>query len=512
MSIAVTDWVAHHAYAKPDHLALLDQASGRNFTYADMHERVARTAGMLKAKGIKPGDRVAFLMLNSSDLMEVVFGCWRIGAVCLALNFRLTAPELTFILNDAEASMVVVDDAFADMAEALKGTTSVSHFVRTDCMGGDSDYEKGLATAEPVYDFHPQVMEDQCMLMYSSGTTGMPKGVIITHGMMYFAPASGGRAGGMQPDNVTLNNMPLFHIGAMNVTACPTIWIGATLVIQRMFDLEATLDTINDPDLGVTTLFMVPAAYNALRQHPKANSTDYSRIRNALTGGAAVPTELVNWWLEKGLVIQEGYGMTETAGAGTILFKEDIPQRVGSCGRYLMHSEIKIVGEDGETCPPDETGEIWFRGATVTPGYWRREDANAESFVDGWFKSGDIGRMDAQGYITIEDRIKDMYISGGENVYPAEVENLLYQMPQIVEVAVIGVPDSRWGETGCVVAVVKPDTDLSLKDILDHVGDSLGKFKWPNHLHILPILPRNASGKVLKFQLRDEVTPQLNLT
>ncbi len=511
MAIAANDWVAYHAKVKKDHPAMIDLHSGRRFSYSDMHERVARTAGMLRAKGVKPGDRVAFLMLNSSDLMEVIFACWRMGAICVALNFRLTASELTFILNNSETETLIFDSAFAPMMDALRKSTEVKNYIETLCTGGTSDYEDGLAAAEPVYDYHPQTLDDICMLMYSSGTTGTPKGVIITHGMMYFAPASAVRAGGMSPDNVALANMPLFHIGALNVSGSPSIWLGATVVIMRLFDPAETLAVIDDAELGVTSLFMVPAAYNVLRTLPNIEAIDFSRIQNAITGAETVPTDMVNWYYDKGIIIQEGYGMTETAAAGCILLKDDIPEKVGSAGRHLMHSEIRVVDQNGQTCAPNVQGELWFRGATITPGYWRRPAANKESFVDGWFRSGDIGRMDEDGYIYIDDRIKDMYISGGENVYPAEIENLLYQMPQIAEVAVIGVKDDKWGETGCVVAVVKPDHDLSLSDIEAHIGDQIAKFKRPQHLHLIEALPRNATGKVLKFELRKSIPDLLGL-
>lgn len=511
MTILATDWVKHHATYTPEKLAMVELDTNRRFTYREMNERVGRVAGFLQSKGIKRGDRVAYLMLNSTDLFEVLFGCWRIGAVCLALNFRLMPPELKFILNNADTSMVIYDKVFGYAEKALNGDTCVKDWVESDCMGGDSAYETALAAATPIYEMADQSLDDQCMLMYSSGTTGTPKGVIITHGMMYFSPAAGTRDEGSSPNTVCLNNMPLFHIGAINTTGCPAIWIGATAVMMRIFDPGATLDAINNQELGITTLFMVPAAYNAMKAHPKAEATDFSSVTTALCGAETVPTALVNYWYERGVVIQEGYGMTETAAAGCLLPKADVPARVGSAGKSLMHSTIRIVDENGEDCPPNVAGEIWFKGACVTPGYWRRPEADAESFVDGWFRSGDIARMDEEGYIYIGDRMKDMYISGGENVYPAEVENLLYQMPQILEVAVIGVSDTKFGETGCVVAVLKPECELCLDDVIGHIDGKLGKYKWPRHLHLMDELPRNATGKVLKFELRDSVPAILTL-
>ncbi len=508
MSLQVRDWIEYHAEATPHKRAMFDLTSSRDFSYAQMNERVGRVAGFLKSKGIKPGDRVAYLTLNTTDVMEWIFGCWRIGAVCLALNFRLTPPELAYILNDAEASFVLVDIPFAAVADATKPLTKVAHWVNTDGVGGDTDYEQGLASAKPIYDMHAIDMTDQALLMYSSGTTGSPKGVIITHAMLEFTCSAAVRVEGSGPGNVALNNMPLFHIGGLNVTALPSLWVGGTCVIMRLFDPGATLAALNNPDLNINIMFMVPAAYNAMRAHPDVETTDFSRIDIALCGAETVPVALMEWWRAKGIIIQEGYGMTETAASGCMIRKEDIPAKIGSAGRPLMHTKIKIVDAAGETCAPNIQGEIWFKGLSVTPGYWRNEAANKDAFVDGWFRSGDIGRKDEDGYVYIEDRIKDMYISGGENVYPAEIENLLYQMPQIIEVAVVGVKDPRWGETGCVVAALKKDESLCLDDVLAHLGDKLAKYKCPQHLHIVDELPRNGTGKVLKFELR-KVLPEV---
>lgn len=511
MTLQAYDWIEFHAATTPHKRAMFDLASGRDYSYAQMHERVARVAGMLREMGIKPGDRVAFLCLNTTDVMELIFGCWRMGAICLALNFRLTPPELAYILNDSEASLVLVDTPFAQLAEATKPLTDVPNWVLTDGMGGESAYEAGLASATPVYDFYPQSLEDQCLLMYSSGTTGSPKGVIITHAMLDFTASAAMRLGASGPDDVSLNNMPLFHIGGLNVTALPSIWIGATCVIMRMFDPDGTIKAISNPDLGITTMFCVPAAYNAMRVSPAMEGADFSRIKLALCGAETVPAALIHWWGERNIIIQEGYGMTETAASGAMLLKSDIPDRIGSAGRALMHSRIKIVDEDGNEVPRGTPGEIWFKGLSVTPGYWRKPKANEESFTDGWFHSGDIGIMDDDGYISIEDRVKDMYISGGENVYPAEIEGLLYELPQIAEVAVIGVPDARWGETGCVCAVLREGQSLSLADVISHVEGRLAKYKQPGHLHLLAELPRGGTGKVLKFELRKSVPDQLDL-
>lgn len=509
MSYQATDWIKHHGTFFPDKVGIIDLASNRRWTYGQYNDRVAQAAGYLKSKGVGVGDRVAFLALNTSDILDLIFGCWRLGATVVAINFRLAPGEVEFILNNSETSVILLDDTFKGMATALEGKTTIKHWISTDCSGQDNEWETGLKSADPIYEMHPQNLEDQCMLMYSSGTTGTPKGVIITHGMLYFSASSGLRPGGANIDGASLCNMPMFHIGGLNVTGLPAIWLGATVVIMKMFDPGKTLEAINDPELGINVLFQVPAAYNAMRAHPDVESTDFSRIDIACAGAETVPTELVHWWYAKGVIIQEGYGMTETAAAGCFLSKADIPTRIGSAGRSLIHTTLRIVDENGETCPANTPGEIWIKGACVTPGYWRRPEANENSFQDGWLKTGDVGRMDKDGYIYIEDRIKDMYISGGENVYPAEIENILYQMPEIAEVAVIGIPHEKWGEIGVACAVLKEGQSLKLEDLVGKCDGNLAKFKWPQHLHIMDVLPRTATGKVQKFELREKVPPLL---
>ena len=306
-------------------------------------------------------------------------------------------------------------------------------------------------------------------------------------------------------DMVSLAVMPLFHIGGLQVFTCPALFSGGTAVIARSFEPGATLDAMSDPDLNVTHFLGVPAIYNALRDHPKNKDTDFSRLKVCLAGAETVPEALVNWWYKRGVVIQEGYGMTENTASCCVLGYDDVPARVGSAGKPLKHTQLKIMKEDGTEAAPGESGEIWTRGPIVTPGYWRRPDANEETFVDGWLRTGDIGSCDEEGFIYVEDRLKDMYISGGENVYPAEIENVLYELTEIREVAVIGVPDERWGEIGCVVVALQENASLSAEDILEHCRPKLARFKQPGHVVYVDELPRNATGKVLKFELRKSV-------
>ncbi len=501
----IIDWIAHNALNLPNKTATIELPSGREETYAQMHDRVGRIADWLKGLGVERGDRVGVLALNSIDTLDIIFATWRIGAVHLALNFRLTPSELDYIIGDAEPKVLIADVELAESVSAL--SVEIEHIIETDGLGGDTDFEARTRDAEPVTEMVELEPEDQCMLMYSSGTTGLPKGVIITCGMMLWAQVNAGAAMGCTQDMVSLAVMPLFHIGGLQVFTCPALFAGGTAVTMRTFDPGATLDAFSDKNLGVTHFLGVPAIFNALRDHPKNPESDFSGLKTVIAGAEAVPASLVNWWHERGVVIQEGYGMTENVASCCILGRDDVTSHIGSAGKALRHTQIRISREDGSEADPGESGEIWCRGPVVTPGYWKRTDTDEETFVDGWLRTGDIGSRDAEGFIYIEDRLKDMYISGGENVYPAEIENILYELEEIREVAVIGVPDERWGESGCAVVALQEGAEITPDEILAHCRPRLARFKHPNHVVFVDELPRNATGKVLKFELRKTIKP-----
>jgi len=273
-------------------------------------------------------------------------------------------------------------------------------------------------------------------------------------------------------------------------------------VVARTFDPGEALRIIGDPAMGVTHFFAVPAPYQFMMQHPDFETTDLARLQVAGVGGAPCALSIMERWAERGIEVAQGYGMTETSPSSVFLDPADAMRKIGSAGKPLLHTEVRIVGDDGTDAAAGEVGELWTRGPNITPGYWNRPDATADSFVDGWLKTGDAARIDDEGYIYIVDRWKDMYISGGENVYPAEVENVIYQLPQIAEAAVVGVPDPRWGESGVAVVVLAPGAEIDQATLIAHCVERLAKFKVPARMHVMDALPRNATGKVLKRELR----------
>jgi fatty-acyl-CoA synthase len=497
------DWIEHHRANRPAHEAIRDLGTGRSFTYEELDARIDATAAYLGSLGIGRGDRVAVLAHNGVEFFDIQFACARTGSICVLLNWRLTVPELEFILNDSSPDLLVHDASFADAACELQQRCSIGELLAIDGGAPDSPYEEALArfaghSPERVELIH----DDVITIMYTSGTTGLPKGAMITHGMNFWNCVNLGIPAGIGIDTVHLSVLPLFHTGGLNCYSNPVLHAGGTVVIMKQFDPGEALAVLGDPDQGITHFFAVPAPYQFMLQHPDFADTDLSRLRIAGVGGAPCALTIMEGWSERGVLLSQGFGMTETSPACVFLDPGDALRKIGSTGKALMHTEFRIVDDSGADCGADEVGELWVAGPNITPGYWNRPDATAAAFEGRWLKTGDAARMDDEGFVYIVDRWKDMYISGGENVYPAEVENVLYQLPQVAEAAVIGVPHDRWGEAGLAVLALKPGTALDRAEVIEHCVGRLAKFKVPNDIAIVEELPRNATGKVLKRELR----------
>ena len=498
------DWIAHHGRGRPDKVAMTDVRTGRSYTYAAMDNRVERLCAVLHRDfGVSAGDRVAVLAQNTTETFEVQFACWRLGAVFVPLNWRLAVPELDFIVGDCAPKVLIHEAGFADVATEVAAHGSVAGRISWDgSSDGAADYEDALGAAQGSFPRAENTHDTVLTVMYTSGTTGRPKGAIITHGMTFWNAVNQVEFFGSGPEMVNLALLPLFHTGGLNVYANPAFHFGGSNVVVHTFVPEEALQILSDPQVGITHFLGVPAHWLFMSQVPAFADATFPTLVSAGVGGSPTPMELIKTWMEKGLPLQQAYGMTETSPMVTALTKEDAIRKIGSAGMPCLHNECRIVDESQRDVEPGVVGELWVRGPNVTPGYWNRPEATAESFTEGWLHTGDAARQDDEGYYYIVDRWKDMYVSGGENVYPAEVEDAIYQLPGVVEAAVIGVPDERWVEVGRAIIVRQEGASLDEAQVLRHCVERLARYKVPKSVLFVDEIPHNPTGKVLKRELR----------
>lgn len=501
------DWIRRHAERTPDRLAMFDAHTGNEITYGQFNERANRLAHFFQAElGLKQGDRVSILAGSSAEYYEVLFACSKMGAILNTLNWRLTAPELEYIIQDCQPTLFIYEAEFSKTVNTLRRSIDCQHFM---VMPQDQDeipddewgYEMALAQGSPDGVEMPALKyTDTWAIIYTSGTTGQPKGAQVTYGNFFYNAVGMGQAIHLTAEDVNLNVLPTFHIGGLGLYACPTFHAGGTLVVMRNFDPQRFLNLM--VEWNVSVLLLVPSIYLMLAQYPEFDKYDLSHVRSWASGGSPLPTSTVKEFEEKEIIIQQGFGMSETGPTVFLIDKENAVRKAGSVGKPILHTEVCIIDQEGLMLGPDEVGELCIRGGNVTTGYWNRPEATKETIVDGWLHSGDAVKYDSEGYYYIVDRWKDMYISGGENVYPAEVENVLYQHPAIAEVAIIGVPHPKWQEVGKAIVVLKEGQQLSEEELIAFCQDKLAKFKIPKSAEFIDALPRNAAGKVLKRELR----------
>jgi len=472
-----------------------------SWTYAELAGRVARLAYGLRGLGIGPGDRVAYLGRNHPALLETLFATAALGAVFVPLNARLAVPELTYIVGDAGPRVLLHGAEHAGEAAELHAETSLVEVLDVSGAG----YAELLAGPERVID-EEVGPDDLCMIMYTSGTTGRPKGAALTHANITWNALNVLADVDLRSDEVTLVTAPLFHTAALNMTCLPTLLKGGRVVVAPGFDPDATFDLIARH--RVTFAFGVPAMFNALAASPRWPDADLSSLRMLECGGAPVPEATIRTYSQRGLTFLQGYGMTEASPGALFLTAGDARRKAGTAGTAQFFTDVRVVrppvdGVPFEDTAPGEPGEIVVSGPNVMAGYWRLPGATAEVLTpDGWFRTGDVGVPDADGYVRIADRIKDMIISGGENIYPAEVENALYDHPDVAECAVIGVPDTQWGEVGRAVVVPRPGASPDPEALLAQIRERLAKYKVPKSVVFTDQLPRTPSGKILKSELR----------
>jgi fatty-acyl-CoA synthase len=501
--IAAADRIAHHARYSPKAEAAFDLSSGRRYTYAQFDARITRAARWLAAVcGVLRGDRVAVLSRNDTDVFEIQFACQRLGAIFVPLNWRLAIAELRFICADSGPKLLIYHLEFAEAAhELLAGSVGK---IASLANGGASDYERGVAQSGEGSPAPCALdLDDIWMIMYTSGTSGRPKGAQITYRMCTFNAIHCTIMVGLTPRSRNLVVLPMFHTGGLNIYANPTFHTGGSNVVLRDFEPSLLLALLADKALGITHLMGVPTHFAMLAEQPGLASADLSHIQCIGIGGSPAPRALIEAYGRLGIVLRQGWGMTETGPVGLLISQDMALAKAGSCGLPPPYTELRICDAEGRDVTRGETGELLIRGPNVTPGYWNRPTGDRDAFTaDGWLRTGDAARQDEDGYYYIVDRWKDMFISGGENVYPAEIESVIAELDVIAEVAVIGAPHPKWGEVGRAFIVLKAGAVFDYAGILDHCREKLARYKVPREVRLVDTLPHTGTGKIAKRELR----------
>lgn len=479
-------------------------------TYGEVRDLVAHLAAGLRADGIGPGDRVAYAGLNSLTFIVGYFAAAWVGAAYVPLNFRLAGAELRLIMLDARPDVLIAEPAQAAIIDEFLPELGIRRPLLIDDDGSIPEassvsaawesYSAFRAAHAPTSPAVARTEDDLAVVLYTSGTTGRAKGVELTHGNIWWNWVNVDSVVDTRAGDVSLAIAPLFHIGGLNAVTLRTLTRGGTVIVRRAFDpAQALADLVNH---RVNSMFVVPAMLAAIRRVPGFAEADLSALRSTIAAGAPVPPALIESYAKKGVSLQQAWGLTETSPFSTYLESAMTLEKLGSCGIPMPYTEVKVVDPVSLADVEEGSGELWVRGPNVSRGYWNNPEATAAAFTpDGWFRTGDLGYRDSDGYFFIVDRLKDMIISGGENVYPAEIENVLSAHPQIEDVAVIGVPDEKWGEAVC--AVVKlADGMLTLHEMRDFAALSIARYKLPTRLIMRDEVPRNGAGKLDKPTIR----------
>ncbi len=497
MTYMHTDWLKKWGLYTPNRMALREHDRDIQWNYLELNQRVNALANYLEQElKLKKGDRIAVYSKNRAEYVFLFFACIKTGIILVPLNFRLTPRELDILIHDAEPQLLLFESEYADQVQNLDTLAatplkfemeSITPFLTNT--PGKTDYQTKHSISE----------EDLVMILYTAGTTGLPKGAMINHRMLFWNSINTSLRLDITSADHTQSYAPFFHTGGWNVLLTPFFHHGASHTLLSRFDTDLILQLIEKEKS--TLLFGVPTMMQMLADSPLFETTDLSSVRYAIVGGSPMPIPLINKWHEKGIFIRQGYGLTEVGPNCSSLHQNDAVRKRGSIGFPNFYFKAKIMGEGNQECSANEVGELWLKSPVVTPGYWRNEEATRKSITDGWFHTGDMVMKDEDGYYYVVDRKKNMFISGGENVYPAEVEKFLYTHPGIKEVAVIGVPDEKWGEVGTAYIVLNPDHQIKDDEILKYCKGKLAKYKIPKHVVFLDELPKNEAGKINRMEL-----------
>jgi len=501
--MTLSSWIERQADFRPEKCAI--RFAGKDLSYAEFAGDVNRLADALAAElNVQPGDRVAYLGLNSPELIVLLFACARMGAILVPLNWRLADPELVHVLQHSSPRSLFVEPGFAGQVENFSDDIkAVSRVAYGDDRDGWIGYagllESGSTTFQPGKETNGS---DPVLLCYTSGTTGKPKGALLSKSTLDWNAVNATHMHNLTSDDVILTALPMFHVGGLNIQTLPALHAGATVVIHDRFQVDAFFTAIERD--GITLTLLVPTVVDTLVNDPRWDTTDFSKLRMMSVGSTVVPEQMVRAVGERGVPLVQVYGSTETAPIAAYMPFRQTMEHPASTGKPAMHCEIRLVDENGDDVATGEKGEILVRGPNVMTGYWNDIEATNAAFTDGWFHTEDIAHFDSDGFLYVDGRITDMIISGGENIYPAAIEEVLKQCPDLREVAVVGRRDDHWGEV--VVAVVVPKGDLrDAERILQFCEGRIARFETPREVIFVDELPRNAMGKIVKEGLQDTI-------
>ena len=502
------DWLQRREMLSPNKIAFIDAIhDGRPITYREWNRQANRLANFFRGGlGIGKGDRVSIYAMNRVEYLDALFACNKLGAILHVLNWRLTVRELEGIINDATPRVLLYSQEFSSQTDEMRPQLlSVERFVGLDQVtcGQDPHWpveRDNWPTSQP----QPIELDwqDPWMICYTGGTSGLPKGAILNYRSVTANAINTIVSWGLRPDEVIPQYMPFFHTGGLNCLTTPLVYLGGTSIVCAGFDIDQLFDQIEEQ--GVTFFFAVPAMFLMMIQHPRWESLDLSNVRLVMSGGGTCPTVVFEAFWEKGVEFKTGYGLTE-AGPNTFwLPAEYTRSKVGAVGRPLFHIDVKLVDEAGAELGSNETGHLLIRGPHVFGGYWNRPEATDKAIVDGWLRTGDLARRDEDGDYYIVGRLKDMIKSGGENIYPAEVEDVMHSHPAVAEAALIPVPDPKWGQVGWAIVALKPGGSLSESNLIEWLRERMAHYKTPKSVVFVGTLPKTGANKVDKQLLIEQ--------
>ena len=495
------DWLTIRDRHTPDNEAVVDLSDGARYTYREMNQRANRLAGVLQHTfGLQPGDRLAVLSKNCIEMIDLFFACGKIGVILVPYNYRLPTPAISDLADDCAPSLLAYGNEFKGTAEALFDDETIPALLPIS--GKKESVEKIVRKDNPAPDIYDADAEDIAMILYTSGTTGKSKGAMISWRQIHWNSINTAISLELSSEDSTIVNTPFYHTGGWHVLLTPLFHHGGKIVLQPEFDPADCLKIIQDE--GISIFFGIPTMLRMMMEQQEFESTDFSSLRYTICGGEACPIPVIKTYRGKGVPIRQGYGLTEAGPNCYSLPADDAIRKKGSVGFSNFHIDVKVVNENGDQVETGEVGELWMKGPHVFSGYWNNDEATTTTLQDGWVKTGDLFRCDKEGYYYIAGRKKEMYISGGENVYPVQVEKVIYDHPDVAQVAVVGVPDDQWGETGCAFVVLQDGARISEDDLKSYCREFLAGFQSPGHVFFLEELPLGHSGKIQK-----KVLPEL---